>query len=1289
MKQRRRRTLVAFLLGAVAVYGYWLFSVLAAQGQGVLAQAPLNTQIQVEPAFIMAVDDSNSMTFERIFPGGDGRMRWNNSNSSFFDNNGNFHDVGTGCSSSNTADCYLYLFPHDGYNSSYSYGRAIPPLDAFGFARSPRYNASYFDPGLTYEPWKNADGSLWPNAAITAARADPRNPSSYGDSFKSAYDVVYDLTSNRAQTDERFSMLSGMSIPDLSGTGVRYRRRNSNNNDWTDSNWQSGARSFNGNRLVAFDYFPATYYLPANEPAPQGYRPGDAYRPVIQDACGPGCNLRRYQIKPGNYLTTEDYNREIQNFANWFQYHRSRLLAMVGALTHAMADVNNMRVGYFTINDRVTVNMRDLPADRSQLYSSFFQLQAGALVGKGGGTPSRDAVVHLGQQFERSGAGAPIKYSCQRNGGMLFTDGFTNSSNKVSGFGNVDQNLGAPFADNFSNTIADIAAAFYLDASEGGRVPLRTGSGFPAGQVPVPEACNTADPDPRLNCQKNLHMNFYGVTLGAKGNVFDVNQAATEDPFSTYPDWNAGGDPTGSDGAATIDEIWHATINSRGDFVNARTPADITDAMRRVLAAVAAGASTSGSVALTGERIGDGSLYVVPSYVVRNEGTDWHSTLTAVKVSLNDDREVVEEEIWEASARLPTASARGNRVWFGRSGGVERFNAANSNISWSLLCSNAGMAICTGAQASALGATLTEAVDYLLGDTSREVRNGGKLRDRGTRLGDIVNSTPVVSSPRDDYGYRWLPGAYGSSYVDYLEAKGSRNTMVYVGANDGMLHAFDSGMRADGSMASPSGNNGQEVFAYIPERVVGHLGNLLFPHNPDDQNNQKFQHRYYVDGPIVVSDAYYDGGWHTVLVGTTGAGGRSVFSLDVSNPGSFSAGDRLWEINDTHPTDSVRRNIGHVLGRPLIVPVKTSAGTVRWKAIFGNGYSSVDNKAVLFVVDVDNPANIHMIEAIESGATSPPQGMDNGLGNIIAVDRWGGDDLDLRVRDGFVDTVYGADQRGALWKFDLRALTGSGIKTSSIDTPLFVTQEYTDDGQKYRQPILGGLTAVASYGGRLQIIFGTGSFSFVGDAADRARQSIYAVLDKEDGSTVPLGDLHERRILSSANGARTIEGGPVPFGSGGWYINLPAGERVVGYPSILSGAVLVPTYTPRDDAGDGCSTSGLNWLFGLDARTGAAAMSDIRFGSPDGDTQAEGVGAIELDTRGTAPIRNIATMIIPPAELPEVPVCDPADPDCDEDTVPPPPAPPDEKCYARALAAGAPPMYRPYMCGRLSWRQIQ
>lgn len=176
MFSQRVSLVSASVLVVLTAGGYWYYSK-AVQGEGVLAQAPMNVQNKVKPAFIMAVDDSNSMTFERIFPGGDGRLKWNTANNSFFNNDGSFYGVGEGCDAprgQRDSLCYLYLFPHNKYNESYNLGVAIPPIESQGFARSPDLNKGYFNPGVKYEPWMKADGQREANASLALARADPR-----------------------------------------------------------------------------------------------------------------------------------------------------------------------------------------------------------------------------------------------------------------------------------------------------------------------------------------------------------------------------------------------------------------------------------------------------------------------------------------------------------------------------------------------------------------------------------------------------------------------------------------------------------------------------------------------------------------------------------------------------------------------------------------------------------------------------------------------------------------------------------------------------------------------------------------------------------------------------------------------------------------------------------------------------------------------------------------------------------------------------------------------------------
>lgn len=1211
----------------LAVVGY---NLIAAQGQGQLAQAPLNNQVQTPPAFIMAVDDSGSMTFQTQFPGMDGEGCWNTNRRSFFDANGQLYTSGN-CD-------YFYVLPGTRINNYYG----IPPIDSLGFARSAEYNPTYFNPTVKYEPWINGAGASYGDANTGNTRIDPRN----GDTVS--------LASNYYSTAgaDSFRMQNGMVIP--ANTFFRYNNQNYQFN--TDYTWNSGAAT------VYMQYWPATFYVKwvaDNDAYPQMEGGTNTYNGVtrtkVSNACGSGCTMWKYTIAANNTAA-------LQNFANWYSYYGNRNRAMIAGMTRSMASVNNLRVGYFRINQngsydsgtsankRLTMRDMAVAADKLALFTDMIALTAS------GGTPNRQAVNAAALQFTRTDSGAPIQLSCQKNAVMLFTDGFSNGGGPS--VGNNDQSMGAPFNDGYSDTMADIVSEYYNN--NGGQAPLRPD--LTAGQVPVVSACKTGTPDKRLDCQTNLHLNFYGVTLGARGNLF--NPDLDQDPYtdaSIYGNWP----PRENDQRSTVDDIWHATVNTRGEYINARTPAEITSAMRRVLSAVTAGAAPSGGSGGSGARIGAGSISVAPSYEIANEGTDWFSRLTASKVSVDAaTQKVVMTPFWEASAQLPAASSR--RIFFTKGNTTREFNG--TNVTLDDLCTKStalypGMSRCSASELTALGANANTAVAYLRGDTSGERRNGGRLRDRTTRLGDIINSSPYVSAPGDDYGYRNLGGAFATSYATYLTTKrNSGRYMVYAGANDGMLHAFNGGMDATGATIA---GGGAETFAYIPATSLGHMGNLLFPYDATNKNDQKFDHRYYVDGQVTVADSYYSGAWHTSLVGTSGAGGRSVFALDVTPGTTFSANSKLWEISDldTNLSAAVRANIGHVLARPVIVPVMGSNNTPSWKAIFGNGYNSASGKAVLFVVDLATGAST-MIEAVEAGANVPTGS--NGLGSVVVIDRWGGTGQNVRTRDGYYDTAYGTDQKGALWKFDLRS-------NDNVSVPVFTSRSYTENGRTVRQPITGGITAGTGTNGGVMLYFGTGSFSFVGDQADTSVQSLYAVNDVVNGAvstTLTRSNLAPNTVVTSGR-LRTLTPGTVPANARGWYIDLPAGERFIGNPNLSNGIVAMPTYAPNL-AGAGCSTSGTNWLFGLQALSGAGAWGRATEGSAIGNKLPQGTAAVQA-TNNDGVNKDVLMNGYSNRKPPNM-----------TGGGPPPTPPP--ACIGTYPTAD---LYVPYLCGRQSWRQIQ
>lgn len=197
-------------------------------------------------------------------------------------------------------------------------------------------------------------------------------------------------------------------------------------------------------------------------------------------------------------------------------------------------------------------------------------------------------------------------------------------------------------------------------------------------------------------------------------------------------------------------------------------------------------------------------------------------------------------------------------------------------------------------------------LNYVRGDRSNEAAN--KYRVRTSVLGDIVHSGPVyVGRPRGGYIF--------DDYLAFANANADRPPRVYVGANDGMLHALDAA-------------SGTEAFAYVPSMVMGNLQKLVA---------QPYNHTYFVDGFLTVEDAQFGGRWHTVLVGGLGAGGKGYYALDVTGSAAeteATAATRiLWEFN---ASNAGAGNLGYSYSRPSIVRLEN--GT--WAAIVANGYRS-------------------------------------------------------------------------------------------------------------------------------------------------------------------------------------------------------------------------------------------------------------------------------------------------------------------------------------------------------------
>jgi type IV pilus assembly protein PilY1 len=515
--------------------------------------------------------------------------------------------------------------------------------------------------------------------------------------------------------------------------------------------------------------------------------------------------------------------------------------------------------------------------------------------------------------------------------------------------------------------------------------------------------------------------------------------------------------------------------------------------------------------------------------------------------------------------------------WGNISGDVDPVNDLGSGSQKDLLRPRTELEIASGIP------NRQKVLQYVRGNRDWEKQSTeGKFRDRDhfgdtnahAHLGDIVNSSPAYVS-HEYFGYDELAGAEGSSYITF-QAGLSRTPMLYVGANDGMLHGFNA-------------NTGVEKFAYIPNTVIEQLKDLADP---------LYTHQYLVDASPRVADAYFGSStWKTVLVSSLGAGDKSIFALDVTDPddfdeSSFDGSKVLWELSST---DTDFSEMGHIMGQPSIVRLNNG----EWAAIFGNGYDSAAKKAVLYIVNIRTGALIKKIET-KNGSTGHP----NGLSTPIAVDSDG---------DRIADTVYAGDLQGHLWKFDISDASSSNwdipFGTSSAPESLFRACNEDPCANK-DQPITAKPQVGDHPDGGLMVYFGTGKFFETGDnviGASTQTQTYYAIRDNHsetDVSTLISGrdklqaQTIEQELTHNGHDYRLTTDETVDYDDEvspqyGWYLDLlpPAtttsiGERVISGSILMNGRIIFVTFIPNPDP---CATSGngsVSWLMEMDALSG-------------------------------------------------------------------------------------------------------
>lgn len=597
--------------------------------------------------------------------------------------------------------------------------------------------------------------------------------------------------------------------------------------------------------------------------------------------------------------------------------------------------------------------------------------------------------------------------------------------------------------------------------------------------------------------------------------------------------------------AATLTAM--AVVGGTLNYYPATDPQTLANQLNAILVAIQNGSFSTSAASISSTRLTGTTVEYQASFVSNDVPyQDWTGDLAAIVL---DPITGVPSSttLWKAKPLLDTLAA--GTGW-----------SSNRHIATWNPVSNTGVPflwanLSTGQQAQLQpsDAQGSNRLDYLRGSVALEQRNGGEFRNRSAILGDIMDSQVLyVGTPQGSY--------LSTSYINFAKAQTSRQAYIYVGGNDGLLHAFNA-------------STGVEAFAFVPNGVFQNLINLTLP-----LYNQS--HLYYVNGSPVSGDVQFsDSSWHTIVISGENGGGNSVFALDVTNPASVASSDAtvaqavLWEFTDA--------DMGLSYSTPQVAQIGlANAVPSKFAVFFGNGYNSTSNSAVFYAIDPQTGALIKKIDLCTAvpGAcnASLPQGLSS-----VAIGQFDG------IQGVPSSVVYAGDLQGNLWAMDI------GNTDPSLWTARLLFQSGT--AQPITTPPVVTLHPNYPRNQGLFVMFGTGQLLTQNDLQDTQTQAIYGVWDKPLSSTTFTRLNLQQQTLTLVSAASSGLSVPILTSSStainwnsqvGWYNNLPvAGQRVVTVPDIFNGAFVTTINTPPSAT---CAASFSSMLLELNFNTGGA-----------------------------------------------------------------------------------------------------
>jgi len=1086
-----------------------------------------------------------------------------------------------------------------------------------------KYNTLAYNPGQTYRPPIKADGTRYADASFTAALRDGYFPSgqkqfdgvttngtinlnTLGSVTSTTAGIEFNSLSNSKYyvSSVKVTLLDGTQVELLNSAAVPGTSGTSNTDDLGEAvrdsiNAKTGTTGFTASydsddNLLTLKA-PTSQAGLTTQPAITRVKVSGSNRSVsvsnfTTTTLSSGFYYATHKTNPNSTTCAANSNYDVvttssgivapgatagsaealTNYANWYSYYRKRAFLMKAGVGEAFAALerDKFRIGLFFINSiesgaGTTNNDLSIDTFSTTHRSNWFTRLYGARAD--GWTPLRGALSRMGRMYAGKITGwDPVQYSCQRNYTILSTDGYWNTNAESSSYGPKQMNGSSDVGDQdgvagvtrpsldsskAASTLADVAHYYY-------HTDLRPGT------CSAPDVCtNNVTPsgtDANVDdVAQHQHMTTFTVGLGVNGTLayqdgyktstsgdyFDIKQGTKNWPNPVNGT---------NDNKDRIDDLWHAAVNGRGTYFSAKDPGTLSGGLLSTLNAIES-VTGSGAAAATSNlqpTTGDNAIYIATYRTLQ-----WDGEVSAYTVDLNNGA-ISSSPTWSAASvlanKIGTTGDSDTRTIYTADGTTRiLFKQGSGGLTATQLgyFDNTKLSQYgdwTASQQTA--ATSTLMVNYLRGhdryeDQDRDSAYGAYqrlYRDRAKILGDIIHSQPIyVKAPPHNYA--------DAGYGGFKTAQDGRLPTLYVAANDGMLHAFNA-------------DTGEERWAYVPPIVLPEMWRLA---DKAYSNN----HRFFLDGPIVVSDAYINGAWKTVLIGALGKGGRGYYALDVTDPTNPRP---LWNFGA-----SDNANVGYTYGTPFI----TKLGNGTWVAVLTSGYNNVpegsnyggaDGKGYVFVLNLATGGLIKTIST-NVGSVDSPSGLSRI--NIQTTDF---------ATDNTATGAYGGDLYGNMWRFDLDA--GTATKLAGFGT---------------NKPIMAG-PEVGEVDGKKVVFFGTGRYLGEDDLPDGAGQTIYAIRD--DGTTTVTDNTNlVQQTVSDAGTSRNISTNSVDWSTKyGWYVNLPdTGERVAIEPQLYFGTLVVASIVPSASE---CQPGGYSWLYQLDYQTGGNVSTQVagasKFTSP-------------------------------------------------------------------------------------------